>query len=86
MIAKFAKMYFFRIGLVFYICIYYTVDAWSSGAPSSACKSMTPGHGNSVQTSSSPIGVSLSTGNHRIITFYKFVTIFCNAKIMCLII
>merc|ERR1711994_498383 len=61
--AKFAKMYFYRIGLVFYVCIYYTVDAWSSGAPSSACRSMTPGHGNSVQTSSSPISVSLSTGN-----------------------
>ena len=53
--------------LIFYCYICYTVDAWSSGAPSSACRSMTPGHGNSIQTSPSPISLSLSKGKYFVV-------------------
>merc|ERR1711997_3872 len=58
-----STMYFVRIAFILYICIQYTVNAWSSGAPSSACRSMKPGHGNSIQTSPSPISVTLSSDN-----------------------
>ena len=37
-----------------------SADAYSSGAPSTACSSLTPGHGGSPQSSSSPYTLDLS--------------------------